>query len=48
MWQGEKIDKAKLDKMSDQQTGQLYELMMEIQRQEQEGDNNGEGDGSSK
>lgn len=48
MWQGEKIEKAKLDKMSDQQTGQLYELMMEIQRQEQEGGNNGEGEGSSK
>ncbi|EQL38036.1 hypothetical protein RJ035_003401 [Blastomyces gilchristii] len=26
-WQGEKLDKAKIDKMSDQQIGQLYELM---------------------
>lgn len=26
-WVGETIDKAKLDKMSDQQIGQLYELM---------------------
>ncbi|KLJ05569.1 acetate non-utilizing protein 9, mitochondrial [Blastomyces silverae] len=26
-WRGEKLDKAKIDKMSDQQIGQLYELM---------------------
>ncbi|PGH01020.1 acetate non-utilizing protein 9, mitochondrial [Blastomyces parvus] len=26
-WQGEKLDKTKIDKMSDQQIGQLYELM---------------------
>ncbi|EEH38139.2 acetate non-utilizing protein [Paracoccidioides lutzii Pb01] len=29
-WQGEKLDKAKIDKMSDQQIGQLYELMNAI------------------
>ncbi|OKL55679.1 Succinate dehydrogenase assembly factor 3, mitochondrial [Talaromyces atroroseus] len=29
-WQGNKLDKAKLDKMSDQQIGQLYELMQAI------------------
>ncbi|EED23479.1 ACN9 family domain containing protein, putative [Talaromyces stipitatus ATCC 10500] len=37
-WQGGKLDKAKLDKMSDQQIGQLYELMQAIQ-------NKSEGDG---
>ncbi|KAI1931999.1 hypothetical protein LOZ58_005567 [Ophidiomyces ophidiicola] len=26
-WRGEKLDKGKLDKMNDQQIGQLYELM---------------------
>ncbi|EWC46783.1 mitochondrial acetate non-utilizing protein 9 [Drechslerella stenobrocha 248] len=26
-WRGEKLDKAKLEKMSDDQIGQLYELM---------------------
>ncbi|KAL4940821.1 hypothetical protein BDV06DRAFT_13374 [Aspergillus oleicola] len=30
-WKGEKLDKSKLDKMSDQQLGQLYELMQTIQ-----------------
>ncbi|KAI9803883.1 MAG: hypothetical protein M1825_001763 [Sarcosagium campestre] len=29
-WRGERIDPAKVDKMSDQQIGQLHELMMEI------------------
>ncbi|KAE8348527.1 succinate dehydrogenase assembly factor 3, mitochondrial [Aspergillus coremiiformis] len=29
-WVGEKLDKDKLDKMSDQQIGQLYELMNAI------------------
>lgn len=33
-WRGDKMDKAKIDKMSDQQLGQLYELMMSIRRQE--------------
>ncbi|KAL6714518.1 Bifunctional NAD(P)H-hydrate repair enzyme [Lecanora helva] len=32
-WRGETIDKGKIDKMSDQQLGQLYELMQEIQKQ---------------
>lgn len=31
-WLGEKLDQAKMDKMSDQQIGQLYELMQAIQR----------------
>ncbi|MCJ1261470.1 acetate non-utilizing protein 9 [Lobaria immixta] len=31
-WIGEKLDQAKMDKMSDQQIGQLYELMQAIQR----------------
>ncbi|KAL9096270.1 MAG: hypothetical protein Q9163_006453 [Psora crenata] len=30
-WRGEKLDKAKIDKMSDQQLEQLYELMKAIQ-----------------
>ncbi|MCJ1331869.1 acetate non-utilizing protein 9 [Thelotrema lepadinum] len=37
-WKDEKLDKAKIDKMSDQQIGQLYELMQAIQKQD-----NGEG-----
>ncbi|KAF6228155.1 hypothetical protein HO133_007885 [Letharia lupina] len=35
-WKGEKIDKGKIDKMSDQQLGQLYELMQAIQKQAHE------------
>ncbi|KAH7085418.1 acetate non-utilizing protein 9, mitochondrial precursor [Paraphoma chrysanthemicola] len=35
-WKGEKMDKGKIDKMSDQQIGQLYELMQAIQKQNQE------------
>ncbi|KAK3207225.1 hypothetical protein GRF29_103g210466 [Pseudopithomyces chartarum] len=35
-WKGEKMDKAKVDKMSDQQIGQLYELMNAIRKQELE------------
>ncbi|OSS46328.1 hypothetical protein B5807_08673 [Epicoccum nigrum] len=35
-WKGEKMDKAKIDKMSDQQIGQLYELMQAIKKQEME------------
>lgn len=31
-WQGEKIDPAKIEKMSDQQMGQLYELMQAIRK----------------
>ncbi|KAL3471892.1 hypothetical protein BJX99DRAFT_236547 [Aspergillus californicus] len=36
-WSGDKLDKAKLDKMSDQQLGQLYELMQAIQNKDGEG-----------
>ncbi|KAK8218194.1 acetate non-utilizing protein, partial [Phyllosticta capitalensis] len=32
-WRGEKMDKSKIDKMSDQQIGQLYELMQAIRKQ---------------
>ncbi|KAL1596018.1 hypothetical protein SLS59_008007 [Nothophoma quercina] len=32
-WKGERMDKAKIDKMSDQQIGQLYELMQAIKKQ---------------
>ncbi|KJX95207.1 mitochondrial acetate non-utilizing protein 9 [Zymoseptoria brevis] len=35
-WRGEKMDKGKVDKMSDQQIGQLYELMQTIREQELE------------
>ncbi|KAL2819680.1 hypothetical protein BJX63DRAFT_358769 [Aspergillus granulosus] len=37
-WIGEKLDKGKLDKMSDQQLGQLYELMQTIKNKDGEGD----------
>ncbi|MCJ1336313.1 acetate non-utilizing protein 9 [Bachmanniomyces sp. S44760] len=36
-WLGEKLDSGKIDKMSDQQLGQLYELMQAIQKAEREG-----------
>ena len=35
-WRGEKLDKAKIDTLSDQQLGQLYELMQAIQKKEGE------------
>ncbi|KAK4612332.1 Succinate dehydrogenase assembly factor 3, mitochondrial [Fulvia fulva] len=35
-WRGEKMDKGKVDKMSDQQIGQMYELMNTIRQQELE------------
>ncbi|KAF1920487.1 acetate non-utilizing protein 9, mitochondrial precursor [Ampelomyces quisqualis] len=35
-WKGKKMDKQKIDKMSDQQIGQLYELMQAIQKQSQD------------
>ncbi|KAH7401473.1 hypothetical protein BKA66DRAFT_396695, partial [Pyrenochaeta sp. MPI-SDFR-AT-0127] len=35
-WKEAKMDKAKIDKMSDQQIGQLYELMQAIQKQADE------------
>ncbi|KAL5343612.1 hypothetical protein BJX70DRAFT_352993 [Aspergillus crustosus] len=37
-WIGEKLDKGKLDKMSDQQLGQLYELMQTIRNKDGDGD----------
>ncbi|KAF3015551.1 hypothetical protein G7054_g4470 [Neopestalotiopsis clavispora] len=40
-WQGEKIDPAKIEKMSDQQMGQLYELMQAIRKH---ADTEGEGE----
>ncbi|GAB1203129.1 hypothetical protein APSETT445_001755 [Aspergillus pseudonomiae] len=42
-WVGEKLDKNKLDKMSDQQIGQLYELMNAIKNEGGEGEGEGEG-----
>ncbi|CAD6504131.1 BgTH12-05868 [Blumeria graminis f. sp. triticale] len=33
-WIGEKMDPTKVEKMSDQQMGQMYELMMAIRRKE--------------
>ena len=35
-WKGEKLDKELVDKMSDQQVGQLYELMQAIQKRGRE------------
>ncbi|KAI4148771.1 MAG: hypothetical protein LQ340_004949 [Diploschistes diacapsis] len=37
-WKGDKLDRGKIDKMSDQQLGQLYELMQTIQRREDGGE----------
>ncbi|KAK3356212.1 hypothetical protein B0H65DRAFT_454325 [Neurospora tetraspora] len=37
-WVGEKLDKGKVEKMSDEQIGQLYELMQAIQKRGTEGD----------
>lgn len=37
-WVGEKLDPGKVEKMSDQQIGQLYELMQAIKKQREEGD----------
>ncbi|KAL2166814.1 hypothetical protein VTG60DRAFT_2131 [Thermothelomyces hinnuleus] len=31
-WKGEKLDQGKIEKMSDEQLGQLYELMKAIQK----------------
>ena len=36
-WRGETLDRGKIDKMSDQQIGQLYELMQAIKTGESEG-----------
>ncbi|KAF2466494.1 acetate non-utilizing protein 9, mitochondrial precursor [Lindgomyces ingoldianus] len=35
-WKDARMDKSKIDKMSDQQIGQLYELMQAIRKQELE------------
>lgn len=35
-WQGEIMDKSKIDKMSDEQIAQMYELMQAIRKQELE------------
>ncbi|KAJ3565816.1 hypothetical protein NPX13_g7359 [Xylaria arbuscula] len=37
-WKGEKLDPAKVEKMSDQQIGQMYELMQAIKKNREEGD----------
>ncbi|KAF3055953.1 Succinate dehydrogenase assembly factor 3, mitochondrial [Daldinia childiae] len=36
-WVGEKLDPEKVEKMSDQQMGQLYELMKAIQKRHRDG-----------
>ncbi|KAK4673373.1 Bifunctional NAD(P)H-hydrate repair enzyme [Podospora pseudopauciseta] len=36
-WRGEKLDEGKIQKMSDEQIGQLYELMQAIQKKGTEG-----------
>ncbi|KAK4201768.1 putative mitochondrial acetate non-utilizing protein 9 precursor [Triangularia verruculosa] len=41
-WLGEKLDEGKIQKMSDEQIGQLYELMKAIQKRGTEGDEGGE------
>ncbi|KAK4239691.1 succinate dehydrogenase assembly factor 3, mitochondrial [Achaetomium macrosporum] len=38
-WAGEKLDPGKVEKMSDEQLGQLYELMKAIQKSGTEGQN---------
>ncbi|PMD25203.1 ACN9-domain-containing protein [Hyaloscypha hepaticicola] len=40
-WIGERMDVGKIDKMSDQQLGQLYELMQAIQNKKLEDDDAG-------
>lgn len=42
-WIGEKIDKGKFEKLSDDQVGQLYELMQAIKKRHREGEGEGEG-----
>ncbi|KAJ8128342.1 hypothetical protein O1611_g5289 [Lasiodiplodia mahajangana] len=37
-WKGEKLDPAKVEKMSDQQIGQMYELMKAIKKSREEED----------
>ncbi|KAF7713822.1 Succinate dehydrogenase assembly factor 3, mitochondrial [Penicillium ucsense] len=43
-WAGERLDKTKLDKLSDQQLGQLYELMEAIKNPEKGEGENGDGE----
>ncbi|KAK3310504.1 uncharacterized protein B0T15DRAFT_518684 [Chaetomium strumarium] len=40
-WAGEKLDPGKVEKMSDEQLAQLYELMKAIQKSGTEGQNSG-------
>ncbi|KAK7752720.1 Protein transport protein S9 plasma membrane t-SNARE [Diatrype stigma] len=40
-WIGEKLDATKVAKMSDQQIGQLYELMQAIKKGEEDGGEDG-------
>lgn len=41
-WLGEKIDQAKVEKLSEQQVGQLYELMMAIKSRREGGEGEGQ------
>jgi TPP-dependent pyruvate/acetoin dehydrogenase alpha subunit len=36
-WEGERMDKEKVEKMSDEQVAQMYELMQAIRESEVEG-----------
>jgi TPP-dependent pyruvate/acetoin dehydrogenase alpha subunit len=36
-WKGERMDKAKVEKMSDEQVAQMYELMLAIRESEVQG-----------
>lgn len=36
-WKGERMDKAKVEKMSDEQVAQMYELMLAIRESEVKG-----------
>lgn len=37
-WRGERLDRGKIEKMSDEQVGQLYELMRSLRGEEGEGE----------
>lgn len=41
-WKGATMDKTKIDKMSDQQIGQMYELMQAIQKAQSDEDDGSE------
>lgn len=43
-WRGQKMDKGKVDKMSDEQLGQMYELMRAIREKELEGEDLDQGE----